>query len=113
MFTTQLDAAVADPRVLLELGREVMVQERMAGCRKLQVAAAWADCHGTQDDGDAGPRSALVDNVVQLGGRGTPLVAEDCAGELAMVWQTSVFAARSWIADALTIRHRLRVSRTR
>ena len=72
MFTTQLDEAVADPRALLGLGREVMVQERMAGCRKLQVAAAWADCHGAPDDSDPEPRSALVDNFVQLGGRGRP-----------------------------------------
>ncbi|HYI57476.1 MAG TPA: hypothetical protein VEX66_04860, partial [Microlunatus sp.] len=107
MFEAWLEESLGDPSALLHLAADNLIAERRAGCRKLLIAAAWADCHGAPDDREPDHQTALVDQYVQSGGMGTPLVSQDCAAELGHAVQISVFTARKLIADALTIRHRL------
>ena len=45
MFNDQLKEALGDPGALLQLTADTYVAEREAGCHKLVLAAAWADCH--------------------------------------------------------------------
>lgn len=107
MFDQWLEESLGDPSALLHLAEDTVIRERSGGCRKLQVAAAWADCHGAPDDHAATRQSLIDDRFVRFGGIGTPLVVESCPAELAVVLGTSVVAARQLIADALTLRHRL------
>ena len=73
----------------------------------LAAAAHWADLH--DDVGDDPDRRALpgMEQLVQLGGEGTPAVAEFAPAELGAELAMSPFAARQLIADALDLRHRL------
>ncbi|HEY5846978.1 MAG TPA: hypothetical protein VIT42_09345 [Microlunatus sp.] len=98
-----------DPGELLDLAVDNHAPERAAGCRKLRLAAAWADCHGETDDPDhlSSSDSVVVDRFVRRGPLGTTLVAETCPSSLALAHQSSVVAARLLIGDALSIRHRL------
>jgi hypothetical protein len=73
--------------------------------RLLAVAAAWADCHPGDLDGDW--RSPAVDVPRQLGGPGTPLVGRFGLAELGALLRTSTGGAEHLIADALDLRHRL------
>ncbi len=108
MFEAWLEESLGDPSALLDLVSDTMAAERRAGCRKLRLAAAWADCHGDTGDPDqAAGRSVLVDRLVRMGPLGTPVVAETCPSSLALAQQSSVTSARLLIGDALTIRHRL------
>ncbi len=109
MFDQWLEESLGDPGALLSLAADNHGQERRAGCRKLVVAAAWADCHGETGDPDqvGAGSSVLVDRFVRMGPLGTPLVAETCPSSLALAQQSSVVAARLLIGDALSIRHRL------
>lgn len=111
MFETQLEASLGNPRGLLHLASDTVTAERVAGCRKLLVAAAWADCHGAPAElelVDGEPVQNLCEErYLRLGGAATPLVAEFCTAELGHSLQTSLGTARRLVACALTIRHRL------
>ena len=108
MFDMWFEQSLGDPSALLDLVSDTVATERRAGCRKLRLAAAWADCHGDTGDPDqAARRSVLVDRLVRMGPLGTPLVTETCPSSLALAQRTSVTSARLLIGDALTIRHRL------
>ena len=109
MFEQWLEESLGDPGELLSLAADNHGQERRAGCRKLVLAAAWADCHGETTDPEVAGRdsSVLVDRFVRMGPLGTPLVAETCPSSLALAQQSSMVAARLLIGDALAIRHRL------
>ena len=52
MFDQCLEESLGDPSALLSLAADNHEGERRAGCRKLVLAAAWADCHGEADDLD-------------------------------------------------------------
>ena len=107
MFDQWLEESLGDPGELLSLAADNHATERRAGCRKLVLAAAWADCHGETTDPEqlSGSDSVLVDRFVRMGPLGTPLVAETCPSSLALAQQSSVVAARLLIGDALGIRH--------
>ena len=109
MFDQWLEESLGDPGELLSLAADNHATERRAGCRKLQLAAAWADCHGETTDPEVtgAGSSVLVERFVRMGPLGTPLVAETCPSSLALAQQSSVVAARLLIGDALGIRHRL------
>ena len=109
MFEQWLEESLGDPGALLSLAADNHATERRAGCRKLQLAAAWADCHGETTDPEVATAesSVLVERFVRMGPLGTPLVAETCPSSLALAQQSSVVAARVLIGDALAIRHRL------
>ena len=104
MFDEELEAALGDTQALADLAANVEHHARVAGCYKLVVAAAWADAHSGVDHPDGG---LLVERLVRIGPAGTPLVAEFAPQGLVLPFGTSTASARSWLADALTIRHRL------
>ena len=104
MFGDDLEAAVGNPHALADLAAAVEHAARVAGCQKLVVAAAWADAHSGVDHPDGG---LLVERLVRIGPAGTPLVAEFAPQGLVGPFGTSTQSVRSWMADALAIRHRL------
>ncbi len=99
-----MEAALGDSRALTDLAADVENESRVAGCRKLVVAAAWADTHSSVDHPDGGP---LVERLVPIGPVGCPPVAEFAVQGLVGPFDASTQSVRSWMADALTIRHRL------
>ena len=78
-----------------------------AEVRRLQIAAHWADLHA----GEAVVQSRIpgTERPVRLGGTGTPTVADFAAAELGCVLRISDGSASRLIADALDLRHRLRL----
>ena len=104
MFDDELEAALGDSRALTDLAANVENDSRIAGCRKLVVAAAWADAHSSVDHPDGG---LLVERLLPIGPVGCPPVAEFAAQGLVGPFDASTQSVRSWMADALTIRHRL------
>jgi len=78
-----------------------------AETRRLQIAAHWADLH----PGDAIQESRLPgsQHPIRLGGERTPTVGDFAAAELGCVLRISDGAAAKLIADALDLRHRLRL----
>ena len=60
MFDQWLEESLGDPGELLSLAADNHATERRAGCRKLVLAAAWADCHGETTDPDQLSRSDSV-----------------------------------------------------
>ena len=104
MFEDGLEAALGDRRALADLSAAVQEDHKVAGCRKLVLAAAWADAHSAVDHPEGG---LLVERLVAVGPVGCPLVAETAAAGLVLPFQTSVQGVRGWIGDALNLRHRL------
>ena len=104
MFEDRLEAALGDRRVLADLAARAEQQSKRWGCRKLVVAAAWADAHSEVDHLEGG---VLVERLVKIGPVGTPPVAEFAPEGLIGPYGTSTGSARSWMSDALTVRHRL------
>ena len=104
MFEDRLEAALGDRRVLADLAARAEQQSKRWGCRKLVVAAAWADAHSEVDHLEGG---VLVERLVKIGPVGTPPVAEFAPEGLIGPYGTSTASARSWMSDALTVRHRL------
>lgn len=104
MFDEKLAAVLGDRRALADLAADIEADLRIAGCRKLLAAAAWADAHSTVDHPDGG---LLVERLVSMGPACTPPVAESAPAGLVGPFHTSTRGARGWIGDALTIRHRL------
>ena len=104
MFEDGLEAALGNRRALADLAAAVQQDHKIAGCRKLVMAAAWADAHSTVDHPDGG---LLVEQLVAVGPVGCPLVAETAAAGLVLPFHTSVQGVRGWIGDALNLRHRL------
>ncbi len=104
MFDDRLEGALGNSRALADLAAETENQVRMLGCHKLRVAAAWADAHSAVDHPDGG---MLTERLLPFGPAGCPLVAETCAATMSLAFRTSVQSAKSWIGDALNLRHRL------
>ena len=80
--------------------------QRTADARLLALAAHWADLHPEgllTRDGDRPGR----ERAVLLGGEGTPVVCEFAPAELGVSLEMHPHAARSLMADALDLRHRL------
>jgi hypothetical protein len=78
-----------------------------AETRRLQIAAHWADLH--PGDGVVESRLPGTQHPVRLGGEGTPTVADFAPAELGCVLRISDGSAARLIADALDLRHRLRL----
>jgi hypothetical protein len=104
MFEDRLESALGNARALADLATETENEVRQLGCRKLRVAAAWADAHSDVDHPAGG---MLVERLLPFGPAGCPPVAETCTGSLALASRTSSQSAKGWITDALTVRHRL------
>ena len=94
---------------LLAAAERNVATRRRAEVERLLVVLEWCDRHG--DDHQARPGAVPVtrggDRLVDLGGDGTPRVAELCFGELAIAFGSGVISLRNLAADALDLRHRL------
>jgi len=86
-----------------------LVARRAAEARDLALAAHWADLHAGDPQLGPGGRRAWrgEDRLVQMGGEGTPEVAELSVVELAISRRVHPHAAHLVLADALDLRHRL------
>ncbi len=103
-----------DPAATLGAVGSTVRARRAGDVRDLELAAHWADLHSTdpRDDPqpDAGvdvPEWAGGDQLVEVGGDGTPLVRELCLPELGIARECHTQAAHALVADALDLRHRL------
>jgi hypothetical protein len=78
-----------------------------AETRRLHIAAHWADLHA----GDAIAQSRIpgTEHAVRLGGEGTPTVGDFAPAELGCALRISDGAAAKLMADALDLRHRLKL----
>ncbi len=105
MFDIDFTALDADA-TLATAGSARAVAER-AEVVVLQAAAHWADLHGDLER-PADHRSLPgMEQLVRLGGDGTPELAEFAPAELGAELAMSSYAARQLIADVLDLRHRL------
>ena len=86
----------------VELARAVAMSADVQG---LRLAAHWADLNATLRP--VGPVMRGSERLMQLGGDGTPKVAEFASAELGAALATSTHAGEALIADALDLRHRL------
>ncbi len=116
MFDDELEKALGSTEQLTALVADNHARAKLHDCRRLVLAAAWADAYADPDDrpdvepgGGSRRRKIRLDQegFVQLGGSGTPWLAETCAAEFGVVQQLSIGSARCLIADALDLRHRL------
>lgn len=105
---TPLMAPVASrpARDVLRCAVAAQRDENAARVRLLQLARDWALLHGALDAA-ASPALPGAERLVPFGGEGTPEVAEFCAAELGAALSLSPHAARSMMADALDLVHRL------
>jgi hypothetical protein len=76
-------------------------------CQQLELAAHWSDLHHPDSQAPTAPRLPGAERGRELGGDGTPKVLEFAATELGASLHTSSGSARSLMADALDLRHRL------
>ena len=105
MFDTDMADLEADATLA------VAVQARAAAdraeVRLLAAAAHWADLHGEPERLPDGRSLPGMERLVQVGGPGTPAVAEFAPAELGAALGVSAWAAQRLIGDALDLRHRL------
>ena len=87
-----LEAVLGDKRALADFAKKAEQRSKMWGCRKLVVAAAWADAHSEVDHPGGG---VLVERLLSIGPVGTPLVAEFALEGLIGPYGTSTASARS------------------
>ncbi|MEI5675561.1 MULTISPECIES: hypothetical protein [unclassified Nocardioides] len=82
---------------------------RAAALEDLHLVLAWADLHrdNPQHQPGAIPVRYGGDQLIDVGGDGTPLVQDLCLGELAIARHTHLLSTRALMADALDLRHRL------
>jgi hypothetical protein len=98
------DVLDLDAAAVLAATESILVEQRQRAVEELLLVLQWADLHG-DDPGEA--RALGSNQLVALGGEGTPLVQDLCWGELAIARQAAVFTTQRLAADALDLRHRL------
>lgn len=96
-------------RELLAAAEATVVARRRAVLDDLHVVLAWADLHSgdPQERPGAVPVRLGGDRLVDVGGDGSPAVADLCVHELAIARQTHPLATRATMGDVLDLRHRL------
>ncbi len=105
MFESQLhglDAAMT--MSLVSHAHRVVVEQE---CALLDLAAHWADLQHPARESAMTPTLPGGEQARLLGGDGTPQVLEFAAAELGARMETTTGSARSLMADALDLRHRL------
>ncbi|MDX6326010.1 MAG: hypothetical protein QOK15_2364 [Nocardioidaceae bacterium] len=111
MFEQPVEAEGDDAGSCADALRNVVLQQRLAGARRLAQAAHWADLHAPDDGEDTSTLRATTrrDRCAsrQVGGEGTPEISEFAAVELGMLLETSTGSAEVLLRDALDLRHRL------
>jgi hypothetical protein len=103
------DLTDLDATGLLAAATEAQRAARLAEVHTLEVLAAWAAAHSADPtEGPDGHVARRVGNVLrQLGGDGTPGIADFSLGEIALARSTGVTATSHAIADVLDLQHRL------
>ncbi len=104
MFDT--DPAVLDADATLSDVVAARAVADQAEVRILCDAARWADLHDCLD-ADTAVSLPGMEQLVRLGGAGTPVVAEFAPAEFGAVLGMSPGAAAVLVGDALDLRHRL------
>ena len=104
MFDT--DLSLLDARATLAAARDARRASEQAEVLELETAAHWTDLNAVLKAG-SGVALPGYETLVQMGGAGTPEVAEFAPSELGAVLGMSPFAGRRLVADALDLRHRL------
>jgi hypothetical protein len=98
-----------DPAATLRRAGRVLRERRAAEVEDLRLVAHWAGLHGHLDEARArhtgGARGG--ERLVEIGGDGTPLVAEFALAELAVLREVHPASCRAAAADVLDLQHRL------
>jgi hypothetical protein len=105
MFESQADGFDAALTMSLISHAHRLVVERE--CVLVDLAAHWADLHHPAGESAVTPTLPSGEHARRLGGEGTPVVLEFAAAELGARMETAAGSARSLMADALDLRHRL------
>ncbi|HEY0902881.1 MAG TPA: HNH endonuclease [Marmoricola sp.] len=74
--------------------------------RQFRLAAEWADAHPVTDLDDAATVEGTQGELA-IAGPGAPLVAEFCVADFALAVGMTTDAGRSYLGDAVEVRHRL------
>jgi len=93
-----------DARGTLARAAETARMSNLVEAEILSTACHWADLNAVLVDESSLPGT---ERLIQMGGDGTPVVAEFAPAELGAVLGMSPFAAAALIGDALDLRHRL------
>lgn len=99
----------SSPAAVLAAEQDGVLARRQADVEAIDRLLAWCDLHSgdPQDQPGAVPVRFGGDRLIQLGGEGTPQVAELCFEEFAIAAHAGVVATRNKAADVLDLRHRL------
>jgi hypothetical protein len=105
MFDSQVGGADAAATLSLVSAthRQILANE----CMLVELAAHWGDLHHPDSQAPTEKPLPGAEQARQLGGEGTPQVLEFCVAEFGAEMQTGYVSARSLMADALDLRHRL------
>jgi hypothetical protein len=98
-----------DPSAVLAVTERRTRARRAGAVKDIRLVLQWCDLHSSdpQAEPDAVPVRYGGDRLVQVGGDGTPRVAQLCFAELAIARQAGVVATEHHAADCLDLRHRL------
>ena len=96
-----VDLAAADGHATLDAAAEARAVSDAADVRLLSAAARWADLHGEVETLESGAALPGLERLVQLGGDGTPEVAEFGAAELAAMLGLLTWAGERLVAEGL------------
>ncbi|MDQ6525278.1 hypothetical protein RB608_16775 [Nocardioides sp. LHD-245] len=104
-----VDLSELDAAALLAAEESGVRQRRQGDVDELLRLLAWCDLHSTDPQSQPGAVPARLggDRLCQLGGEGTPQVAELCFAEFAIAGQAGTIATTHRAAAALDLRHRL------
>ncbi|MDQ6523242.1 hypothetical protein RB608_06505 [Nocardioides sp. LHD-245] len=104
-----VDLSELDAAALLAAEESGLRQRRQGDVDELRRLLAWCDLHSVDPQSQPGAVPARLggDRLCQLGGEGTPQVAELCFAEFAIAGQAGTIATTHRAAAALDLRHRL------
>ena len=103
----EADIADLDPAATLVAAVQARAVADRAEVRLLEAAAHWADLHGEPERLLDGRSLPGMERLIEMGGAGTPAVAEFCPAELGAELGMSSWSAQRLIGAALDLRHRL------
>lgn len=94
-------------RGVLLAAEDARRREMVAQSDMLALAAHWCDLHGAMDYDEEARVAPGDQELVGIGGAGTPDVEEFAAAEFGAMIHKPPMAARNLMADALDLRHRM------
>ena len=97
------DDSDLDPGLILTAAEETTRSLNLLEARKLELACAWAHAHTVTSTGRV---LSGTDQLIHLGGDGTPAIAEFAPAEFGAACGESPYRARLLVGDALDLHHR-------